>query len=260
MAFETIIHEQRGAVAVLSLNRPKALNALNRQLIGELTQAYDQLIASGNTRAVVLTGSGEKAFAAGADISELRGLSAMEARTFSIHGHTLGHRIETAPFPTIAAVNGFALGGGCELALCADFIYAAEEARFGQPEVNLGLIPGFGGCTRLVRRVGIAWARELVLSGDHIMAPEALRIGLCNRVFPKAQLLDEAVKTATKMAEKGPMAIQLARNVLRTTADLDLVAANAAEQHAFGLAASTADAQEGMGAFLEKRAAKFAGK
>ncbi|MEW5850821.1 MAG: enoyl-CoA hydratase-related protein [Myxococcota bacterium] len=260
MAYETILVEQRGPVAVLTLNRPKSLNALNRQLITELTRAYDELIAAGATRAVVLTGSGEKAFAAGADISEMKGMSALDAKAFSTLGHTLGARIETAPFPTIAAVNGFALGGGCELALCCDFIYAAEEAKLGQPEVNLGLIPGFGGCTRLVRRVGPAWARELVLAADPIPASEALRIGLVNKTFPRASLLDEANKTATKIAEKGPVAVTLARQVILNTEDLDLARANALEQQAFGLAASSTDSQEGMTAFLEKRPAKFTGK
>lgn len=259
MAYETILVEQKGAVAVLTLNRPKALNALSRQLITELHSAYDALIAGGQTRAVVLTGEG-KAFAAGADISEMRGMTPLQARGFSELGHGMGLRIETAPFPTVAAVNGFALGGGCELALSADFIYAAEEAKLGQPEVNLGLIPGFGGCTRLVRRVGVAWARELVLAADPINAAEALRIGLVNKVFPRAQLMEEALKTAQKMADKGPMAVTLARQVFLHTADLDLARANALEQQVFGLAASTSDAQEGMGAFLEKRPAKFTGK
>jgi enoyl-CoA hydratase len=259
MPFETVVLEQRGPVAVLTLNRPKSLNALNRQLISELTAAYDQLRADGVTRAAVLTGAGEKAFAAGADIAEMRGMGAMAARSFSVHGHMLGSRIESAAFPTLAAVNGFALGGGCELALCCDFIYAAEEARLGQPEVNLGLIPGFGGCTRLVRRVGVAWARELVLTGEPITATEALRIGLVNRVFPRATLLDEAIKVAQKMADKGPQAVALARQVMLHTAHLDLFAANLAEQHAFGLAASTQDSQEGMGAFVEKRKAVFTG-
>jgi len=260
MAFETILTEQKGAVAVVTLNRPKSLNALNKLLITELITAYDALVAGGQTRAVVLTGSGEKAFAAGADISEMKGQTAAEMALFSGLGHRLGLRIETAGFPTIAAVNGFALGGGCELALACDFIYAAEEAKFGQPEVNLGLIPGFGGCTRLVRRVGIGWARELVESADVINAQDALRIGLANRVFPRATLVEEALKTATRIADKGPVAVRLAREVMLATQDMDLARANTLEAGHFGLSGSTADAQEGMAAFLEKRPPRFSGR
>ncbi|MBI5495152.1 MAG: enoyl-CoA hydratase/isomerase family protein [Deltaproteobacteria bacterium] len=260
MAYDTILVEQKGAVALITLNRPKALNALNRQLITELLSVYDALIAGGTTRSAVLTGAGDKAFAAGADITEMNGQGPADMAAFSALGHRMGARIETAPFPTIAAVNGFALGGGCELALSADFIHAAEEAKFGQPEVNLGLIPGFGGCTRLVRRVGVAWARELVETGDPISAAEALRIGLCNRVVPRAQLLEGALKTAQRIADRGPCAVRAARDVLLQTQDLDLVRANAFEMTAFGLVSASADSQEGMTAFVEKRPAKFQGK
>jgi enoyl-CoA hydratase len=260
MDYELLLVEQRGAIAVLSLNRPKALNALNRQLIRELDAAVKELVDAGGTRALVLTGSGEKAFCAGADIGEMSGLKPLEAAGFSEAGHLLGQRIEMAPFPTIAAVNGLALGGGCELALACDFIYAAQEAKLGQPEVNLGLIPGFGGCTRLVRRVGVAWARELVLTGDLIPAPEALRVGLVNRVFPRADLLENAVQTAQRIAERGPVAVSLARRLLLNTQDMDLARANAAEQNAFGVVVSSEDAQEGMVAFQAKRPPQFKGR
>jgi enoyl-CoA hydratase len=259
MAYENLLVEERDGVAIIRLNRPRALNALNRALIGELTALYGELAAAGAVKAAVLTGAGEKAFAAGADITEMKGATPLQMAEFSGRGHALGLAIESAPFPTVAAVNGFALGGGCELALACDFIHAAEEARFGQPEVNLGLIPGFGGTTRLVRRVGVAWARELVLTGDPISAQEALRIGLCNRVFPRAALLDEAVKTAQKMASRGPAAVRTARHVILATQDQDLARANALEAQAFGLVASSLDAQEGMTAFVDKRAAAFKG-
>lgn len=260
MAHQTLLVETRGPVALITLNRPKALNALNAQLVEELTALYGTLASEGQIRAAVLTGAGEKAFAAGADITQMAGLGALQMQGFSAAGHALGRAIETAPFPTVAAVNGLALGGGCEVALACDFIFAAEEASLGQPEVNLGLIPGFGGCTRLVRRVGVAWARQMVLTAEALRAPEALRIGLVNRVYPRATLVEEALKAAARMAEKAPVAVVAARSVLLNTQDADLTVANAYEMQAFGLVGASADAKEGMTAFVEKRSPSFVGK
>jgi butyryl-CoA dehydrogenase len=195
-----------GFVATVTIDRPKALNALNAQTLDELTAAALAIDGDPAVRVVILTGSGEKAFVAGADIAEMVGMNVTQARGFSLKGGQLGDAIERSPRPWIAAVNGFALGGGCELALCCDFIYAAKTARFGQPEVNLGVIPGFGGTQRLLRRVGLAKAKELVFSGDIVNAEEALRIGLADAVFEPAELLGKARAMAEKIASKGPLA------------------------------------------------------
>jgi enoyl-CoA hydratase len=256
---ELVVAEDRGAVRVLTLNRPKSLNALDRELLLALEARCGEVAASRDLRALVLTGAG-RAFAAGADIAQMRAHSPLEAEAFSRLGHRVTAALESLAIPTIAAVNGFALGGGCEVALACDFIYAAESVRLGQPEVNLGLIPGFGGSTRLVRRVGIAWAKELVLTGEPIDAATALRIGLANRVFPDAELVAAAVKAGEAIARKGPLAVAAAKRVLHETQDADLRVAHALEQSAFGLISATADRAEGMDAFLAKRTAAFEGR
>ncbi len=248
------------AVATITLSRPEKLNALNAQLLFDLGEFVRELVSDGKIRAAVLTGSGEKAFAAGADIAEMQALTTAEAYRFAQIGHAVGNAIENAPFPFIAAVNGFALGGGCELALSCDFIYASDKAKFGQPEVNLGVIPGFGGTQRLARRVGIGRARELCYTGDMIGAEEALRIGLANAVFPGAELLSKAHETAKKIASKGPLAIAQAKRVLFRGADVPLQIANELEVQAFASLFDSADQKEGMAAFLGKRAAAFSGK
>jgi enoyl-CoA hydratase len=189
MAYEIVKLEKAGHVATVTIDRPKALNALNAQTMRELAQMVGELDADAEVRAVVLTGAGEKAFVAGADISEMAAMSVEEARRFALGGGTLGEAIARSPRPWIAAVNGFALGGGTELALACDFIYAAKNAKFGQPEVNLGVIPGFGGTQRLMRRCGIAKAKELIFSGDIINAEEAFRIGLVDALVEPAELL-----------------------------------------------------------------------
>lgn len=257
---ETVLLEKNGPIATITLNRPDKLNALNAQLLGELGDVIRELTADASIHAAVLTGAGEKAFAAGADIASMQTLTTAEAYRFAQIGHAVGNAIESAHFPVIAAVNGFALGGGCELALSCDFIYASDKAKFGQPEVNLGVIPGFGGTQRLARRVGIARARELCYTGDMIGAEEALRIGLANAVVPHAELLNKAHETAKKIASKGPLAVAHAKRVLFRGADVPLQVACELEVQAFAACFASADQKEGMTAFLGKRAAAFTGK
>ncbi len=256
---ELVRSERQDEVALLTLDRPDALNALDRATLEALRDAVAAVAAEPGVRALVLTGAG-RAFAAGADIAEMRGLSPAEAEAFSRLGHGAMSDLEALPIPTIAAVNGFALGGGCELALACDWIYASEKARFGQPEVALGLIPGFGGTSRLVRRVGVAWAKELVTTGDPIKADEALRIGLANRVFAPEELLEKAIGAAKSAAAKGPVAVSIAKRVLDQGQDADVRTAHALEQNAFGLVFATEDHAEGMDAFLEKRDPEFTGR
>jgi enoyl-CoA hydratase len=241
---------------LLTLDRPKALNALDRATLEELLDCCERLGADTSVRAVVLTGEG-RVFAAGADIAEMRGLDAQQAEAFSRLGHAAGDALESLAVPTIAAVNGYALGGGCELACACDWIYASEKARFGQPEVKLGLIPGMGGTGRLVRRVGSAWAKELVLGGEPIDAETALRIGLVNRLFAPDALLGSALDAAEKLAGKGPLAIAAAKRVILQGQDADARTAHALEQAAFGVISAGAERAEGMDAFLEKREPSF---
>jgi len=253
---ELIRSEQRGRVAVLTLARPKALNALDRATLEALLARCGELAARRDVRAVVVTGEG-RAFAAGADIAEMQAHGPLEAEAFSRLGHAAFAALEALPMPTIAAVNGYALGGGCELACACDWIYASSRARFGQPEVNLGILPGFGGTSRLPRRVGVAWAKELVLTGEPIDADTALRIGLANRVFAPEELLDAAVKAGETIASKGPLAVEQAKRLLQEGQDGDVRSAHAHEQAAFGWIAATRDRAEGIAAFLEKRDPKF---
>jgi enoyl-CoA hydratase len=207
-------------------------------------------------RAVVVTGAG-RAFAAGADIAAMQKMGPREAEAFSRLGHAALASLEALDVPSIAAVNGVALGGGCELALACDWIYASSKARFGQPEVNLGLLPGFGGTSRLLRRVGMAWAKELVLAGEPIDADTALRIGLANRVVEPDALVEAALAAGEKIASKGPVAVALAKQVMQQAQDADVRTAHALEQKAFGLVFATQDRSEGIAAFLEKRPARF---
>ena len=260
MAFENIEVVREAQLAILTVNRPKSLNALNRATIAELTRAVDELSQDRDLRALILTGAGEKAFVAGADIAEMANLSAPEALEFSRAGHQLCDRLEALPIPTLAAVNGFALGGGCELAMACDFIVASEKARFGQPEVSLGVIPGFGGNARLTRAVGLQRARELIYTGDVVDAPSALALGLVVAVVPPDQLLGRCRDVAKRIAQKGPLAVAQAKRLLRAGADLPLDAANALESQAFATLFGSADQKEGMRAFLEKRAPHFEGK
>lgn len=258
----TVLCTREGAIATITLNRPDKLNALNAELLGELDALLQTLSDATGADAIscaILTGAGDKAFAAGADIAAMVGMSTEQARAFSALGHRVCTRIERAPFPVIGAVQGFALGGGCELALACDFLYASEKAKFGQPEVNLGVIPGFGGTQRLSRRVGIGRARELCYTGDIVDATEAYRIGLVNAVLPHADLTTRARNVAAKIAAKGRLAIAQCKRVLYTGSDVPLEVANALETQAFAMLFGTRDREEGMKAFIEKRKADFTG-
>jgi enoyl-CoA hydratase len=255
----TVLREREGAVCVLTLNRPEKLNALDAEILAELDAALEELSRDGSVSCAILTGAGDKAFAAGADIKAMLDMSTEQARAFSEAGHRVCTRIEQAPFPVIGAINGFALGGGCEIALACDFLYASDKAKLGQPEVNLGVMPGFGGTQRLARRVGIGRARELCYTGDAIGAEEALRIGLVNAVVPHAELMGKVRETATKIASKGRLAVAQCKRVLYTGADVPLAVANALETQAFAMLFGTNDRREGMRAFLEKQKPAFKG-
>jgi len=248
-----------GHVATVTIQRPEKMNALNAAVIAELTRVFAELSTSGEVRAAVLTGAG-KAFVAGADIAEMQAMSTVEAKHFSDRGHTLMASLEEAPFPVIAAVNGFALGGGLELALACDFIYAAEGAKLGQPEVNLGVIPGFGGTARLSRRVGVARARELVYAGDMITAEQGFAMGLVNQVTPKGEVVSRAQEIAAKIASRGPVAVAAAKRVLLRGEGASLAAACELEAQAFASLFGSADQKTGMQAFLDKAPATFSGR
>ena len=260
MAYDTILVARDGAVVTITLNRPDKLNALNAQLLAELDAALSEVEADAAIRVAILTGAGDKAFAAGADIAAMAAMTTSEAKAFSDTGHWVCARLEAARFPVLGAVNGFALGGGCELALACDFIYASEKAKFGQPEVKLGVIPGFGGTQRLSRRVGVGLARELCYTGDTLGAEDALRIGLVNAVVPHAELGAKVRAVADKIAMAGPLAIAQCKRVIGRGADVPLSTANELEGQAFAALFGSADQKEGMGAFLAKRAASFAGR
>ena len=251
--------EKQGAVAIVTIDRPEALNALNSEVIGAVGATIDAIEADAEIQAVVVTGEG-RAFVAGADIAEMKDMTPLEAEAFSAGAHKIFGRLEELPIPTIAAVNGFALGGGCELALSCDFIYASAKAKIGQPETGLGLIPGFGGTSRLVRRVGIAWAKELVLVADPISATEAQQIRLVNRVFEPEELLPAAIAAGERIASRGPVATRLSKEIMQQGQDADVRLAHALEQRAFGLSFATDDRVEGTSAFVEKRDPNFSGK
>jgi len=262
MQFDNLLYDLDATTGILTLtlNRPAKLNALNAATIAELGQAIGQARADAAVRGVILTGSGEKAFVAGADIAELAQLSGPEAQEAAAKGQAVFRQFETSPKPVIAAVNGFALGGGCELAMACHLRVAAENARFGQPEVNLGLLPGYGGTQRLVQLVGKGKALELLLTADQVKAEEAHHLGLANHVVPLAELLGFCKSLLLKMLSKAPLAIGLTIDCINTYFDQGGEAGFEAEAAAFGHAFGTADFKEGTAAFLEKRPAVFTGK
>jgi enoyl-CoA hydratase len=260
MAYENIIFEKEGEVGILKINRPKSLNALNPATVKEISTCLEEIQQDGSIRCLIVTGEGDRAFVAGADISAMVTMTATEGHAFSALGLGVMRTLETLPIPVIAAVNGFALGGGTELALACDLIIAADKAKFGQPEINLGIIPGFGGTQRLARRIGLPRARELIYSGDMIDADTAFRMGLANKVVPLAELLNEAKALAHKLASKPPIAIHQAKMAINAGIDMDLDNGSRFENEAFALTFATEDKVEGMTAFLEKRTAQFKGK
>ena len=252
-----VLLEKKGHIAVATINRPKALNALNSQVLEDIDQLVEQVKADDEIRALVITGSGEKAFVAGADIGEMSTLTKAEGEAFGKKGNDVFRKLETLPIPTIAAVNGFALGGGCELAMCCDIILASEKAKFGQPEVGLGITPGFSGTQRLPRRVGIAKAKELIFSGRMIEADEAKEIGLVNVVYAPEALMDGALEMAKSFAKNAPIAVKYAKACIDRGMQMDIDGGIACENELFAMCFATADQKEGMGAFLEKRTAAF---
>lgn len=252
MQFEMLEIDITDNVAVVTINRPKALNAMNPKLLTELNMAIAELEVDDEVLVVILTGAG-KAFVAGADIAEMAEMSPREAQFFAEIGGAIGLAIEESCKPYIAAVNGFALGGGCELALACDFIYASEKAKLGQPEVKLGVIPGFGGTQRLSRRVGLAKAKELVFTGDIISAEEGLRIGLVDALVAPDELMPKVKETATRIVANGPLAVAEAKRVMQVGASMALNHAIQLEQLAFANLFDSDDQEEGMSAFLAKR-------
>jgi enoyl-CoA hydratase len=261
MTFETLlVSAPAPEVRLLTINRPKALNALAPTVVRELLQAVADAAGDAGVRALMITGAGDKAFVAGADIAAMSAMSALEGREFAVQGHALMRAIEMAPFPAIALVNGYALGGGCELALACDIIVASERAVFGQPEVTLGIVPGFGGTQRLTRLVGKAMAIELCTTGRQVKADEALRIGLVNHVVAPDQLMAKGLELAGMIVQKAPVAVKLAKHLIQRGQDMDLANANAFEADVFGVAFATDDRVEGTRAFVEKRKPEFRGR
>jgi len=260
MEYKNILVEKKDGVAIVSINRPKALNALNYDTLTELGDAFGKLATDDEARVLILTGTGEKAFVAGADISQMPDFNPIRAMKFATLGQNVFNQMEEMDKPIIAAVNGFALGGGTEIAMACDFIYASSKAKFGQPEINLGIIPGFGGTQRLPRLVSKSYAMEIILTGDMIDAQEAKRIGLINKIVEEGSVLDAAMETAKKIASKGRIAVKMAKECVNKGQDVDLRDGLYIEREAFSILCSTDDQKEGVGAFLEKRKPNFTDK
>ena len=248
-----ILLEKKGSIAVATINRPKALNALNSQVLEDLNELLDLVNADEEIRALVLTGSGEKAFVAGADIAEMSTLTKTEGEAFGKKGNDVFRKLETLPIPTVAAVNGFALGGGCELSMSCDIRICADTAVFGQPETGLGITPGFGGTQRLARLVGPGMAKQLIYTAKNIKADEALRIGLVNAVYPLEELMPAAEKLAATIAKNAPIAVRACKKAINEGLEAKMDNAVVIEEKLFGSCFKTADQIEGMTAFLEKR-------
>lgn len=250
---EYILLEKKGGIAIATIDRPKALNALNSGVLEDLNALVDAVNADEEIRALILTGSGEKSFVAGADIGEMSNLTKAEGEAFGKKGNDVFRRIETMPIPVIAAVNGYALGGGCELSMACDIRICSDTAVFGQPETGLGITPGFGGTQRLARLVGPGMAKQLIYSARNIKADEALRIGLVNAVYPLEELLPAAEKLAETIAKNAPIAVRACKKAINEGLEKPMDEALALEEKLFGSCFETEDQKEGMGAFLEKR-------
>lgn len=247
-----ITYEQDGFVGIITINRPKALNALNSEVLKELDACLDGVNLE-TTRALILTGSGEKSFVAGADIGEMSTLTKAEGEAFGKIGNDVFRKLETFPIPVIAAINGFALGGGCEISMSCDIRICSDNALFGQPEVGLGITPGFGGTQRLARIIGVGKAKEMIYAATNIKADEALRIGLVNAVYPLEELMPAAKKLAGKIAKNAPIAVRACKKAINEGLDVDMDKAIVIEEKLFGNCFESEDQKEGMAAFLEKR-------
>ncbi len=259
MAYQNIIFEKDAGIATITFNRPKLLNALNSELLEEFRKAISTVLQDEEIRVLILTGTGDKAFVAGADINEIASCNTLEAKMFARKGQEIIGSLESLPIPVIAAVNGYALGGGCEMALACDFIYAAETAMFGLPEIKLGIIPGFGGTQRLARLVGKNMAKELIYTGEMIPAKRAAEIGMVNRICPPEKLMGSVHETASRIAVKGRVSLRAAKEVINKGSNTDLATGCSIENDAFALCVASRDAGEGTNAFLEKRKPEFKG-
>ncbi|NLU49538.1 MAG: short-chain-enoyl-CoA hydratase [Syntrophomonadaceae bacterium] len=260
MEFNNVLLEKEDQVAILTVNRPKALNALNRDTLLDIKKAVEIVRDDPEVSVLIVTGAGDKAFVAGADITFMQEMTAVEGREFGLLGQAVFSLIESMEKPVIAAIKGFALGGGCELAMSCDFRIAADNAKFGQPEVGLGVTPGFGGTQRLPRLVGTGMAKQLLYTGDQIDANEALRIGLVNYVVPAGELMDYVKKIAKKIASRGQLAVRFCKVAVNEGMQTDINRSMTIEADLFGLCFATEDQKEGMKAFVEKRKADFKGK
>lgn len=260
MSYKTIKLEVKDNIAYLTVDQPKSLNALSSKVLKELSQAATEIAESNEAKVVIITGAGEKSFVAGANIKEMQSLNAIEGRKFSDIGNSAFEQIANLPQPTIAAVNGFALGGGCELAIACDIRLASENAIFGQPEVGLGITPGFGGTQRLPRLIPTGIAKELIYTARNVKAQEAKEIGLVNHVYTQEELMAEAEKLAQKILGKGQLAIQKAKKAIDVGLDSSLQRGLDMEREVFGILFSTEDQKEGMSAFIEKRQPEFKSK
>jgi enoyl-CoA hydratase len=260
MSYENLLYEKKAGIAHVTFNRPKVLNALNRKTVEELQQVLVDARDDASVRVLILTGSGEKAFVAGADINELAQQTPVNGKEFSLFGQSVFHLLETMGKPSICAINGFALGGGCELALCCSIRLASKTAKLGQPEVKLGILPGYGGSQRMARLCGKGAAHEVCLTGEMITAEEAQRMGLVNHVHEPAELLPAAEAMARKIIEKAPLAVKYCMEAIERGVEMPLAEGLFLEATLFGLCCATEDMREGTKAFLEKRPAQFQGK
>jgi enoyl-CoA hydratase len=260
MSYENLLYEKKNGIAYITFNRPKVLNALNRKTVEELQHVLLDARDDVSIRVLILTGSGEKAFVAGADINELAQQTPVNGKEFSLFGQGVFHLLETIGKPSICAINGFALGGGCELALCCSIRLASKNAKLGQPEVKLGILPGYGGSQRMARLCGKGAAHELCLTGEMITAEDAQRIGLVNHVYEPAELLPAAEAMARKIIEKAPLAVKYCMEAIERGVEMPLEEGLFLEATLFGLCCATEDMREGTKAFLEKRPAQFQGK